>query len=167
MTLALTLTLALTPAQALHPYPARGPRPVAPGPRPSTLDPTQVQFEDVLVAAVTGTVAEGGVGSGAELRYVRCSLPQGVQVQAEAPDAVNGAEAADGADGAVGALGAQADGAAGTMGHLDLNLDLDLDLAYISLSRGHCALPKGVVPAPGSKLTFALARERLSGRRRS
>ena len=99
----------------------------------------QVQFEDVLVTGVSGTVAEGGAGSGAEMRYVQCILPEGVEAAEAANDAdgADGAEAEAEADGAVGGAGA---GGGGTTG--------DLELAYISLSRAHCVLPKAVVPAP-------------------
>ena len=80
----------------------------------------QVQFEDVLVTGVVGTVAEGGAGSGAEMRYVQCTLPEGVEAAeaaeaaAEAADGADDAEAADGADGTVG--GVEADGAGGGAG---------------------------------------------------
>ena len=107
---------------------------------------------------MTGTVAEGGAGSGAEMRYVQCILPEGVEA-AEAADDAEAADGADGADGTVGGVEAAPTVYHGTTG------SLDLELAYISLSRAHCVLPKAVVPAPGSKVTFALARERLSGRR--
>ena len=101
----------------------------------------QVQFEDVLVTGVSGTVAEGGAGSGAEMRYVQCILPEGVEA-AEAADDAEAADGADGADGTVGGVEAAPTVYHGTTG------SLDLELAYISLSRAHCVLPKAVVPAP-------------------